>query len=171
MIKKITVPALILTAICIVAALALGFTDMLTRDKIAENQLKTQTEAVALVLPADDYEEITIGGQTAYKGIKDGALAGYAFITSARGYGGDIQIVTAINENKILGVTVISCNDETPGLGQNVKSDKFLSQFSGLTETAEIGSNVDAWTGATISSKAVTSAVQEAQQLYKEAVK
>lgn len=173
MTKKILLPTVVLTVICIVAAAALSVTNLLTADKIAENEKAKRAEAVSAVLPADSYEEFDADGIVAYRALDEsGETVGYAFETSAQGYGGAIEIVTGINtEGKITAVQVVSCDDETPGLGQNVKTDSFLSQFKGTSDSVAIGENVDAWTGATISSSAVADAVDKALETFKEAVK
>ncbi|MEE1018899.1 MAG: FMN-binding protein, partial [Acutalibacteraceae bacterium] len=79
------------------------------------------------------------------------------------GYGGKIKVMVGIdNGGTVKKVAIISADDETPGLGQNVKTDEFLSRF----ENVSSASGVDAWTGATISSTAVKGAVNEALELY-----
>ena len=67
-------------------------------------------------------------------------------------------------------IEIVSCDDETPGLGQNIKTDDFKSRFEGLFGTLTVGEDVDAWSGATISSTAVCNAVNAALELYSENV-
>jgi len=59
---------------------------------------------------------------------------------------------------------VIVSNTETPGLGSRIEEDFFTNRFEGLSvsdvKLSKEGGKVDAITGATISSKAVTDAVQ-----------
>ena len=71
-------------------------------------------------------------------------------------------MVGVSNEGKVTGLAVESMQ-ETRGLGAEALSDEnFLAQFLLTGGDAEVGSNVDALTGATVSSKAVTKAVNSA---------
>ena len=127
------------------------------------------------VLPAEDYTQTE--GKEIYTAVKNGAVAGYIFVTGAKGYGGNISVMTAVDPaGKILAVSILSASDETPGLGQNVTKEGFYSQFLGLSGDITVVKNganstdneINAVTGATISSKAVTKAVNEALTLYSE---
>ena len=66
---------------------------------------------------------------TYYEGLSQSEeKIGYVFLTSAKGYGGDIDIMVGIgNDGSVKGVTVLSIS-ETAGLGMNAKNDKFLNQ-------------------------------------------
>ncbi len=92
-------------------------------------------------------------------------LIGYAFLGKGKGYGGDIKILVGIgNLFKIKDVVVIS-HTETPGLGDKIiKQESFAAQFVGMNASdvklKKDGGKVDAITGATISSKAVTDGVR-----------
>ena len=68
--------------------------------------------------------------------------------------------MTAFNESyNFTGVVVTDCADESPGIGQKIGTDQaFLNQYVGYT----FGQSVDAITGATYSSEAVTQAVETA---------
>ena len=77
-------------------------------------------------------------------------------------------------DGSIIGVDVFYNDDETPGLGKNTSNEDFRSQYKGLTadETISVskdssdGQTVDAVTSATISSRAVTKAVNEACDIF-----
>ncbi|MCQ2462682.1 MAG: FMN-binding protein, partial [Clostridia bacterium] len=92
----------------------------------------------------------------------------------AGGYGGDVSVMTGRDaEGKITKIEILACNDETPGLGQNSKTPKFKDQYSGLEGEIEViknaqpvGSQIQAITSATITSKAVTSAVNQTLDIY-----
>ena len=168
--KDILKPALILFAICLVASALLGFTDSITRDRIAEQASKAEKEARLLVLPqAESFEEkvnYCIG-----KG-SDGALLGYVFTTVEKGYGGDLKILTGVDpEGKVTGVQILEIS-ETAGLGMNANKEEFRNQFIGKTSGVSVvkdepsGNEVKALTGATITSKAVTKAVNDALELF-----
>ncbi|MBQ8303338.1 MAG: RnfABCDGE type electron transport complex subunit G [Clostridia bacterium] len=171
--REIIVPSATLLVICLVATLLLGVTNFFTSDLITKLEQETQTAAMQEVLPAEGY--IKTEGKEIYTAEKNGAVAGYIFVTSGAGYGGDIKVMTAVDPaGKILAVSILSASDETPGLGQNVTKEGFYSQFLGLSSEITVVKNganaevneINAVTGATISSRAVTKAVNEALTLY-----
>lgn len=100
---------------------------------------------------------------------------GYLFITSAKGYGNAISVLTGISDGVTTGVSILDCSDETAGLGQKVDSEDFTDQFIGLTEAPAIvkvapsaDNEIQAITGATKSTNGVTNSVAEAFVLYAE---
>ncbi len=173
--KEIIVPSATLLIICIVATVLLGFTNFFTADIITKLETETQNAAMQEVLPAEGYTKTE--GKEIYTAEKNGAVAGYIFITTVKGYGGDIKVMTAVDPaGKILAVNILSATDETPGLGQNVTKEDFFSQFTDLSGEISVVKNgansadneINAVTGATISSRAVTKAVNDALKLYDE---
>ena len=107
---------------------------------------------------------------------KNGNLIGYVFsATSPSGYGGDIKVAIGVSNktNKITGFTVLS-HSETAGLGAKATEDEFKSQFigksaNGINYTKNGASNdteIDALSGATITSNAVCEAVDSALAVY-----
>ncbi|MBQ2135904.1 MAG: FMN-binding protein, partial [Clostridia bacterium] len=110
-----------------------------------------------------------------YSASKDEEVTAFIFITSAKGYGGDVSVMTAVDlEGEILAVDILDVTGETPGLGQNAAKEGFYSQFAGKNDKITVVKNgadedageINAVTGATISSKAVTSAVNKALEYY-----
>ena len=95
-----------------------------------------------------------------------GSELGYLFVAYGRGYSSIIQTMVAINTAGEITGTTILYQQETPGLGANVsKPEKFLYQFPGNNATslllAKDGGTLDAITGSTITSRAVTDSVRE----------
>ena len=173
--KEIIVPSATLLVICLVATHLIGVTNLLTAGQIAKLEEETKIAAMNEVLPAEDYTQTE--GKELYSAVKNGAVAGYIFVTGAKGYGGNISVMTAVDPaGKILAVSILSASDETPGLGQNVTKEGFYSQFLGLSGDITVVKNganstdneINAVTGATISSMAVTMAVNEALTLFSE---
>lgn len=167
--KDILVPTLTLLIICTISALALGFTNNITKSIIANMEQKKLDDAMAIVLPAENYVEIEIEQSKAklYKAIKDDRTAGYVSSSSETGYGGAVNVMVGIDlTGAVTKVNVVSCDDETPGLGQKIASDDFTNQFKGVSGSVEFGEKVDAITGATISSTAVKNAVNKALELH-----
>ena len=112
---------------------------------------------------------------------KNGNLIGYVFsATSPSGYGGDIKVAIGVSNktNKITGFTVLS-HSETAGLGAKATEDEFKSQFigksaNGINYTKNGASNdteIDALSGATITSNAVCEAVDGALAVYNHQLK
>jgi len=113
----------------------------------------------------------------AMKAVDGDTVLGYVIAaTSKNGYGGKIQIAVGINnDGEITGFSVISHN-ETAGLGAKSKDDpEFAAQFKGKTASESIevikgggatGNQIDAISGATITSKAVTEATNAATAFY-----
>lgn len=162
--KKTFLPALILSSIAIVCALALGFTNHLTKDRIAAVERERYLAAAASVLPEGAIlSELSVEGVTGFVGMDaEGNLLGYAVKTVAKGYGGDISCVVGFDPSgRVIGVSV-SAPDETPGLGTNVTKPSFTDQLIGKTEAPALGDGLDGVTGATYSSLAVEEAVKKA---------
>ena len=105
---------------------------------------------------------------------QNGALLGYCMETQARGYGGVIQVAVGLGpDGNVLKVKVLSCDGETPGLGQKVKEESFLSQFEGTFAFFTKGMNgtsvakyIDGIASATYSSQGVVDAVNQALAIY-----
>ena len=100
-----------------------------------------------------------------------GSVIGYLITsTSAESYGGDVQIAVGItSEGTITGIGFLSISD-TPGLGMKASEPEFKDQYSGkpaaafeVVKTAPTADNqIQAISGATITSSAVTNAVNAA---------
>lgn len=177
--KAILLPTLSLFLICLVVTAALAVTNSVTAEKIAANEAQSKQESMfSVVSGAASFEEwiedvMYIGSDSS------GKVAGYAISTSAQGYGGSVKVMTGIDpEGRIIGVDVFYNDDETPGLGKNTSNSSFRDQYKGLLADGKIsvskdssdGQTVDAVTSATISSRAVTRAVNEACEIFSGAV-
>jgi len=111
--------------------------------------------------------------RTFFVGIFDGEPRGIAFETSGKGYGGDVGLMVGINvkEGKLIGVGVTT-HGETPGMGARAKSDpSFVAQFKdqALGEPFKVtadGGSINALSGATITSRAVSAAATDAENIY-----
>lgn len=178
-IKEILIPALCLLIIGGVCTGLLAGTNLLTKEKIAEIEVQTKNEAKQAVLTdADDFsKEITVNlndtEYTVYVGTKSGENVGVVIPVTVKSYGGALSLMVGIDirEEKIAGVGITEIND-TPGLGMKAKNADFINQFTGkikdisVTKNAPNGNEIQAITSATITSKAVTSAVNTAFEVY-----
>lgn len=162
-------PTLILGVICLLAALLLAALNRVTTPVIAENELETANAVYAALLPeADGFTRLPsdIEGVTAVMKANNGV--GYVITAQSRGYGGQVPAAVAFSaDGVILGVTMMD-NSETPGLGQKVTEPAFSAQFAGKTAEPLTIDEIDAVTGATISSRAAVSAIDLAIAAYRE---
>lgn len=138
---------LILAVVCVLSAWGLAYVYLATGPQIENNKLQARAKAEAEVLPH----------------------GGTAVAVAPRGYGGPIEMLVGIDKaGKVSGVKVIN-QRETPGLGTNVAGTKFLTQFLGKTKRDQLEpkKDIDAITGATISSRAACLGVKEALEKVK----
>ena len=169
--EDIIKPVGVLLAICIIIPLALSITNKVTAKKIAELEAANSKKNMQSLIDADNFEECENGEITYYAAINGGKTAAYIFTESSKGYGGDVSVMTAIKpDGTVAGVAILDVSGETPGLGQNAAKESFFSQYIGLKNGVSVLKNgakaenneVDAVTGATITSTAVTRAVNKA---------
>lgn len=175
-ISDILKPVIVLTAICLVTSALLAYTNSLTAPVIEENNIKNAnaTKAVVLADAANFTDEANGNIEYSVGTDASGAVAGYVFTTTAKSYGGEISVMVGIKaDGTVSGVELLSIND-TPGLGMNAKNPDFLAQFVGKIKGIAVNKNnpaeneIKALTGATVTSKAVTLAVNTALDYYAE---
>ena len=184
-IKEVIKPAAILFVICVAVSAALAGTNLLTADRIARAAAQKAEESRMVVLPeAEAFQEKEGEDGTHYIGLTkeapEGVVVGYVFETESKGYGGTVKVMTGINtEGNITGVIVLS-HSETPGLGANAEKETFRDQYqqpvANLTGGIQVvkfqapaEGEIQAMTGATITSTAVTNAVNLAIEQYQNA--
>ena len=176
-IKAVVMPAVILTLICIIAAGGLAVTNSITKDRIAQKELEDQKAAMSRIIPADGYisKKATLDGKEYefYIAETGGQTIGYLFSVSNFGYGGQVKVMTGVDTSgKIAAVEVLSAGDETPGLGGNSLKESFWKEFIGkkgqltVSKNASDSSEIQAITGATITSRSVVKSVNTALRLY-----
>ncbi|MCI9632457.1 RnfABCDGE type electron transport complex subunit G [Schaedlerella arabinosiphila] len=186
--NKIVKNTLILSAITIVAGCLLGLVYEITKAPIAQAQENAKQEAYKTVL-ADAAEftvDDTLDAAAAANVLQEagytgddiaevakaldasGAVMGYVItVTSHEGYGGDIKIsVGILSDGTVKGIEMLEIS-ETAGLGMKAAEDDFKNQFKdkqvekfSYTKSGEDGDDkIDALSGATITTNAVTNAV------------
>ena len=164
-------PTLILTAICTIVTMLLAMTNMFTVDKIAANAAQKAAESRKKVLAAADYKMLDKEGSVYGAYDENGEKIGVVITTVSSGYGGKIEVMTGIKaDGEVSGVNVLSM-EETPGLGAKGKEDGFLSQYKGSDSpnlaVSKDGGEINALSGATITSRAITKAVNQAIEISK----
>ena len=175
--NKILKLALVLLAVSAVVAGVLGVINELTYPVIdAQKQAKT-AEAFASVLQAERYDEIEFENPDfpTVLTVHKAGDAGYVVTSKFSGAQGNITMAVGVDsDNKCTGISIIE-HAETSGLGANAASTgdvgvNFREQFVGQDESIALsnaGGNIDALTGATITSRAVTEAVAMSIQAVK----
>jgi electron transport complex protein RnfG len=179
-----------LTVICIIAAAVLAGVYNVTKEPIAISERQEKLKAIKEVLPPfsnepdKEEEKLLIKDRETevekdiyfYPGKnKEGQLVGVAIQTvSKTGYGGDIAfMIGADMKGEIQGLYILNYA-ETPGLGSKINEDWFKNQFVGKSlsknklSVKKDGGEIDSITGATISSRAVSYAVEEGLEVFKE---
>ena len=174
---------------CVIVAGLLGGVNAITKDKIAEiNWEKTVAAMKAVVADPEattfsdalentaEMEAACLAGgatlQNVYEVQVDGAAAGYAIKVSASGSQGAIEMMVGVDgEGTVTGVSIVK-HSETSGIGTKVAENEpnsagvgMLTQFEGKSAaegTLAVGTNVDAVSGATVSSRGVTAGVNAA---------
>ena len=170
--KKILSLVVSLTAISGICAAVLAYVNEITKDPIAEMKVKKEQSAVKAVLPNGAVKVEEKGGF--YIGTDAaGKVVGYAAKgMDAGGYGGDIVLMVGFRADK----KTVECYKtlaaaETPGLGMNLNTPEFSSQFGGKDGSSlsvkKDGGEIEAITAATITSKAVCRAIADAQKKLK----
>ena len=158
-----------LLGICAVVALLLGIVNSATEPVIRQMQEEKTAAAMAQVLAADDYNEMSVTADNVsamYKALVGGETVGYVVEVTTNGFGGAINMVVGVDMNgAVTGVSIIK-DTETANLGTKVtRNQSVLDQFIGLSGTITVKSGAnrfDGVTGATVSSKAVTAGVNTA---------
>lgn len=159
--KTIITPVLV---IILVAIILLG-ADMALSGMAAINAENEKTEMMLTLLPGSTSFEPEEFDTTTHETIKSVYKAenGFVIESTAYGYNGDITLMVGVNTEGMVTGLVVRDLQETRGLGADALTDTtFLSQFLGTLGEAEVGTNVDAMAGATVSSKAVAKAVNSA---------
>ena len=190
--NKILKNTVLLTLITLIAGICLGAVYEITKEPIAQAQDAAKKEAWQQVFPdadVNDFELVDVDQKAADKAIKDlGVKAtidevctvgeeGYVVTaTDKEGYGGDIKITVGITaDGTINGISILSIS-ETAGLGMRATEPAFYEQYQGkqaekfvVSKDGGDGEPIDALSGATITSRAVTGAVNAALGYYQNA--
>ena len=156
-------PIIFLSVIVFVAVFLLMLVNNVTKDKILAEREAKVTNVLQKIYPEMQDFELK---NDIYIILEDNSVIGYAFMAVGKGYGGDINTIVGIDKDyNIKEISVVS-NTETPGLGTKILEAFFTDQFKGLeigdVKLSKDGGKIDAISGATISSRAVTDSVRSA---------
>lgn len=182
-------PVVFLTLIAGIATALITETKNRTRQQIIDNEIAETMKVLAAVLPKDSYDnelhrdQIMVSDpellgsaepQKIYRARKSGRpVAVVMTVATPIAYVGPIKLLVGISvSGEVTGVRVVS-HRETPGLGDRIEASKsdWLNRFAGRSSTrpdyeqwrvSRDGGNFDQVTGATVTSRAVVSAVRDA---------
>lgn len=163
---RLTVTLLLITA---VVAVILAGVNSVTAPRIADLNARKTQEAVEAVLPGGG-EEVAFTDSTGLVATVYQGEAGYAVKVNPSGFNGTVSMMVGVDNNgSVLGISIIS-QTETAGLGAVSAADTsageaFRGQFAGMSGSVSVskdGGQVDAITGATITSRAVCTGVNAA---------
>ncbi len=179
--EKIAYQPLLLGIFALLASGALAWASSATGEAIAAAEAKDLRDSLSEVLPAgvadNDFLKDTVDldrdGRpvTIYRARKDGAVRAALFKVAERGYGGEIQVLMAVDsDGRTLGVRVLK-HTETPGLGDKieVRKDSWIRSFDGKSlgdpspekwGVRKDNGVFDQFAGATITPRAVVKAVK-----------
>jgi electron transport complex protein RnfG len=176
---------LVLTVLSAVSGGLLSFLDQKTKPIIFKTELELVKGPVVKAMladasnqPLEDNFTTALGGKTAtvFVGVYDGEPKTIVFETFGNGYGGPVGVMIEVNVNDDTITEVgITTHTETLGLDAEGKTDPaFIAQFEGLSllEPVQVtadGGSINALSGATITSKAICTAITRAGEVYPEA--
>lgn len=174
---------------CVIVAGLLGGVNAITKDKIAAINWEKTVQAMKAVVADPDNTEfseaventaemseaaVAAGGtlDSVYEALVGGENAGYAIKVVASGSQGNIEMMVGVDgEGTVTGVSIVD-NAETAGIGSKVMANDALASGVGVLDQFQgksaadgvltVGTNVDAITGATVSTKGVAAGVNAA---------
>ena len=158
-----------LIAACFISGLVIGAVYYFTAPVAAEKAEQMKQESMReLVADAEDFQPVA-GHEGWFAARKAGSTVAYIVPSETKGYGGTIKMLVAVTaEGKVVDYSILEHN-ETPGLGDNAQKPAFRGQFAGksaaeltVTKNPADKEAIQAMTGATISSRAVTKGVKQA---------
>lgn len=167
----------VLTAVGVISGGGLAKVYKRAAPLIEQQRLKRLKEAIFIVLPqAEDYRVEKRNGLVVYRGLDgEGNPVGIAFEVEGPGFQGKIKLMVGLDNRRerLLGIEILD-SLETPGLGGEIVERGFKDQFQGLAVRPKITyvknrnpatpkkpGEIDAITGATISSKAVVDMINK----------
>ena len=173
--NKIVKLALILFAVSAAVALCMGLVNDITAERIKAIADEKLAAAMNAVLSADDYQPVDYtGGDVLVDSIYKAGDKGYVVQCTVSGSQGSITMLTGVAaDGTVTGISVLE-SGETPGLGaiaasSSEKGETWRAQFQGISSAAvtKDGGQIQAISGATITSRAICTGVTAAQNAVK----
>jgi len=176
-------PAITLTAICLICAILLAVTYELTKGPIAKQEETAAFERMSGIFPdgktfnpveidEDLKNSMTDSGcdcDEIHEALDaEGNVLGYVFVTRSFGYAGNVIVTSGFTPDGSVIQVIATAPEETPKLGKEVEKRSFTDQYKGIAtgEYAGSDSGIQMISGATISSKAVSTAFNRAVDAF-----
>jgi electron transport complex protein RnfG len=184
--RKITKLGVILFTVTAITGLILGVVHDITLAPIQQTQARLMTEALAGAMPeADSFSAVDVADAanpiiTEVNEAKNGGKpAGYCITVTPSGYGGPIELVVGIPSTGGVRAIRILSQTETPGLGAKAPQQQFSGQFDNkesdrlslVKSTPSAPGDIQAISGATITSTAVIDGVNVALEYWEKELK
>ena len=164
-------PIVVLGLICVIVTGALAATNSVTAPIIEEaTRLAQETARQELLPEAEGFEKIEgidVANVSDVYAATNGV--GYVVTSSSKGYGGTITVMSSFTPEGTIKQIKVTEAQETPGFGSNVTdTPSYWTQYGGkdASQPLALGQDIDAHSGATISSKALIRAVNSAIEAY-----
>ena len=172
----------VLGLITFVCALLLGVVNQITAPLIEQNDANTRNMAMSEIIADAEFTEVEVPEEVSkptdknataitgvYKATKDGADAGYCVQVNPTGFGGALTMIVGINADGTVAGAKVTAHAETPGLGAKSQDAEWIAQYAGQPADGSLavtkdGGTINAITGATITSRAVTTGVNAAAE-------
>lgn len=168
----------VLGLITFVCALLLGVVNAITKDKIVQNGVDKRNAAMAEIIPGAAFEDLNVTVPApdkntpsitgVYKAAVDGKDAGYCVeVKPTSGFNGELTLIVGIAADGTISGVKVTKMAETPGLGAKSQDADWVAQYAGQAADGSLavtkdGGTINAITGATITSRAVTLGVNTA---------
>ena len=169
-------PVVVLSVIALVVSFLLALVNSFTAPIIEENQKAATLAAYVDVMPtvsdAKTLEEVTDYTTENVTGVVKAEDGSIAIKAEEKGFdGGILTVIMGYDTNGTVTGIWVDASTQTKGIGSNVANDTFLAQFNGMDGTQNIAigqGGFDAYSGATISSKALFAAINDCVNCYNE---
>lgn len=161
---RISIPLIL---ICLVSGVTLTATYIQTEERIKAVEERKINDALASIFPGASFTKTA----DYYTALVQGEVIGYVFIAEGKGYSGTIKTLVGMYPNETISRIYVISQTETPGLGTRIAEPEFTSQFMGKRieelRLRRDGGLIDAITGATISSRAITETVRTGAEVVR----
>ena len=165
--NEIVKPVLVLVCICLVVTALLAYINSVTSPIIAKAEQEKTEQAMSEVLTeAEGFRSVEVDNLpdrvTEIYSAENGS--GYVFMLTTKGYGGDMKLICGIKSDGTIEQCKTLSHSETSGLGSKTAEDPYRNQYCG--KNFDTLSEVDAISGATISSTAYKNAIEDAFKAF-----
>lgn len=168
-----------LVLICTVVAVLIAGVYQMTAPIIEKNETVKKQNALKEIFPSmTSYEEVPCDadGINELYLVRDdtriSGVLGYCASVSPKGYGGEISLMIGIDPDKSIKDIKVLSHSETPGYGADLLNAEYITNNSGYVgfdgDLAVLGDDVDTYSGATRTSKALNTGVNNALAVYEQ---